>query len=63
METVLGLLRSAMEKAVKEGSTGFLIDGYPREVEQGVAFESQVQFIRYVISAGCNTCMIATVEI
>jgi len=49
METVLGLLRSAMEKAVKEGSTGFLIDGYPREVEQGVAFESQV--------APCSVCL------
>ena len=43
-ETVLALLRSAMVKAVKAGSKGFLIDGYPREVDQGIAFENQVGF-------------------
>ena len=41
-ETVLALLRSAMLKAVKAGSKGFLIDGYPKEVDQGMAFENQV---------------------
>ena len=32
-----------MLAAVKEGSTGFLIDGYPREEEQGVLFESLIR--------------------
>ena len=43
METVLTLLRTAMERAViQDGAKGFLIDGYPREVDQGIAFENQV---------------------
>ena len=32
-----------MLAAVAEGSTGFLIDGYPREEEQGVLFESLIR--------------------
>lgn len=34
-----------MDKATAEGltKTGFLIDGYPREVEQGHQFEKEVQ--------------------
>lgn len=33
-----------MEKARKEGTTktGFLIDGYPRELEQGILFKKNV---------------------
>ena len=42
METVLTLIKTAMVKAMKSGTKGFLIDGYPREVEQGIAFENQV---------------------
>lgn len=37
-ETVLGLLKAAMEKAASS-TKGFLIDGYPREKEQGEMFE------------------------
>ena len=43
METVLTLIKTAMIKARKSGAKGFLIDGYPREVEQGIAFENQVR--------------------
>nr|KAF6283027.1 adenylate kinase 1 [Pipistrellus kuhlii] len=38
LETVLDMLRDAM-MAVVETSKGFLIDGYPREVQQGEEFE------------------------
>jgi len=42
METVLGLIREAMVAAALKGSRGFLIDGYPREVPQGVQFETAI---------------------
>ncbi|XP_053975766.1 adenylate kinase isoenzyme 1 [Hylaeus anthracinus] len=43
-DIVLDLIRERMEKAKKEGATktGFLIDGYPRELEQGKLFEEKV---------------------
>lgn len=37
---VLALIRNAMMKA--KDSKGFLIDGYPRELEQGIRFENEV---------------------
>lgn len=37
---VLGLLKAAMTK--NESANGFLIDGYPREVEQAIQFEKEV---------------------
>ena len=40
-ETVLGLMKAAMEKE-KAVSKGYLIDGYPRNVEQGQKFEEIV---------------------
>jgi adenylate kinase len=46
-ETVLALLRDAMLK--HSASRGFLIDGYPREVEQGIRFEADVAPVYKVI--------------
>lgn len=48
LETVLGLLRDAM---IKKASTskGFLIDGYPRELDQGKKFESEVAPVKAVL--------------
>ncbi len=40
-EAVLGLLRDAMIKNAAT-SKGFLIDGYPRELDQGKRFENEV---------------------
>ncbi|XP_001353357.4 adenylate kinase isoenzyme 1 isoform X1 [Drosophila pseudoobscura] len=40
-EEVLSLLNDAVNRA-KGGSKGFLIDGYPREKTQGVAFEERI---------------------
>lgn len=44
-EVVLDLVKEAMLEAVKKGTKGFLIDGYPREVKQGEQFESEVSII------------------
>lgn len=43
-DIVLELIKEQMDKAREEGitSTGFLIDGYPREKEQGILFEKNV---------------------
>ncbi|XP_012283232.1 adenylate kinase isoenzyme 1 [Orussus abietinus] len=42
-EVVLELIKEKMTKAKEGGSvTGFLIDGYPRELEQGIKFEKDV---------------------
>lgn len=43
-DIVLELIKEKMEKAKSEGTTktGFLIDGYPRELEQGLLFEQKV---------------------
>ncbi|XP_038046574.1 adenylate kinase isoenzyme 5-like isoform X2 [Patiria miniata] len=40
-ETVLELLKEHM-MAKADTSTGYLIDGYPREVQQGIEFEKQI---------------------
>jgi adenylate kinase len=40
-DAVLGLLTEAMLANVTS-SKGFLIDGYPRELAQGLTFETQV---------------------
>ncbi|KAK2151184.1 hypothetical protein LSH36_373g02088 [Paralvinella palmiformis] len=41
VETVLQLLKDAMLRAAPK-SKGFLIDGYPRELDQGLKFENEV---------------------
>ncbi|PNF32688.1 Adenylate kinase isoenzyme 1 [Cryptotermes secundus] len=41
LDAVLGLLAEAMLANVTS-SKGFLIDGYPRELEQGLTFEKQI---------------------
>lgn len=41
-DTVLDMLRDAMVAKV-DSSKGFLIDGYPREVQQGEEFEWRVR--------------------
>jgi len=48
LETVLGLLRDAMIKKASV-SKGFLIDGYPRELDQGKKFEADVAPVKAVL--------------
>ncbi|XP_070176220.1 uncharacterized protein [Littorina saxatilis] len=53
LDTVLELLKEAMV-AKAATSKGFLIDGYPRELEQGTRFEQEVteaQFVLYFEAA------------
>lgn len=40
-EIVLDMIRDAIIKRI-DSSKGFLIDGYPRQVDQGIAFENEV---------------------
>jgi len=45
---VLTLLKQAIKKNAAT-SNGFLIDGYPRELEQGIRFEDEVAPVERVI--------------
>lgn len=51
-EEVLDLLLKAMKES--QGSKGFLIDGYPREKSQGVAFEKSIAPVDLIISLECR---------
>ncbi|XP_078605177.1 uncharacterized protein LOC144878458 isoform X4 [Branchiostoma floridae x Branchiostoma japonicum] len=53
MSVVLDLLREAMLKRAGE-SQGFLIDGYPREVQQGVEFEEKIAACDCVLYFECS---------
>jgi len=52
-EEVLGLLERAMRQ-VEATSSGFLIDGYPREKNQGVAFEKAIAPVDLILSFECK---------
>jgi len=43
LETVLDILEAKMMEALKKGTKGFLIDGYPREIEQGLTFARKIR--------------------
>lgn len=58
-DTVLQLLKEAMLAKASE-SKGFLIDGYPREMEQGTRFEKEVRHIRSLY-IGSKWCLSKTV--
>lgn len=49
LETVLDLVKTAMCQACARGSRGFLIDGYPRDIDQGKQFEAEIQPSQLVI--------------
>ena len=48
-DVVLELIKEAMFKEVAKGSKGFLLDGYPREAEQGEAFEKAILEVKLVV--------------
>lgn len=52
------LIKERMDEACKEGitTTGFLIDGYPREKEQGILFEKNVRLLYFLL---LNTSSVA----
>ena len=43
MDIVLKLMQESMGRSIKEGHTKFLIDGFPREMEQAVKFDAEVR--------------------
>ncbi|XP_063981544.1 adenylate kinase isoenzyme 1-like [Diachasmimorpha longicaudata] len=50
-DVVLSLIKERMDKARAEGGTvGFLIDGYPREKDQGIQFEKDVCPVDIIIA-------------
>jgi len=42
MEITVGLLQNAMQENVRKDRRKFLIDGFPRKMDQALAFESNV---------------------
>jgi len=57
-ETVLTLLKEAMLKKAAT-SKGFLIDGYPRELDQGKRFEADVSVVECVLYFEVNILYIS----
>lgn len=49
---VLSLLENAMKKV--ESSKGFLIDGYPRQKDQGAAFEQAIAPVDLILYFECR---------
>ena len=58
-ETVLTLLKEAMMKKAAT-SKGFLIDGYPRELDQGKRFEADVTAVECVMYFEVNNAFISS---
>lgn len=52
-DQVLGLLQAAMEK-VDASCKGFLIDGYPRQKDQGAAFEKSIAPVDLILYFECK---------
>lgn len=42
MEITVGLLQNAMQENVRKDRRKFLIDGFPRKMDQALAFEANV---------------------
>ncbi len=51
-DEVLSLLENAMKKV--SGSKGFLIDGYPRQKDQGAAFEKAIAPVDLILYFECR---------
>ncbi|KAJ3096339.1 hypothetical protein HDU97_006012 [Phlyctochytrium planicorne] len=51
MEVTISLLREAMEK--EPSASGFLIDGFPRQLDQAKAFEATIAPCRFVLFFEC----------
>jgi UMP-CMP kinase len=44
LEITLGLLQNKMKECVAEGKPCFLIDGFPRKMDQAIAFQENVSY-------------------
>ena len=54
MEVTIALLENAMREAIKtQGKNKFLIDGFPRQMDQAVKFESDVCVSKFTLFFDC----------
>lgn len=53
MEVTIQLLENAMRSAMDEGKKGFLIDGFPRKLDQAHAFERSVVPSKFTLFFDC----------
>ncbi|KAK9240417.1 adenylate kinase-domain-containing protein [Lipomyces kononenkoae] len=53
-EITIALLRNAMQDAVKEGHSKFLIDGFPRKMDQAIKFEEDVAVSEFTLYFDCS---------
>ncbi|KAK9460717.1 adenylate kinase-domain-containing protein, partial [Lipomyces oligophaga] len=53
-EITIALLRNAMQEAVSQGRTKFLIDGFPRKMDQAVKFEDDVALSEFTLYFDCS---------
>lgn len=59
-DEVLALLENAMKKVA--GSKGFLIDGYPRQKDQGAAFEKAIAPVDLILYFECKDVSCLTLQ-
>ncbi|KAH9449549.1 hypothetical protein PSHT_11500 [Puccinia striiformis] len=53
MEIVLKLMQESMKRSIENGHTKFLIDGFPREMEQAVKFDAEICESAFVLFLTC----------
>ncbi|CEP21799.1 URA6 [Cyberlindnera jadinii] len=52
-EVTVGLLKNAMKEAYANGKTRFLIDGFPRKMDQAIIFEDEIATSSFTIFFEC----------
>ncbi|QNQ00639.1 YALIA101S02e14686g1_1 [Yarrowia lipolytica] len=52
-EVTIGLLKNAMKESVAKGKTRFLIDGFPRKMDQALKFEEDVAVSKFTLFFEC----------
>ncbi|KAI8904924.1 adenylate kinase-domain-containing protein [Powellomyces hirtus] len=57
MHVTIRLLTAAMQKAPPTAE-GFLIDGFPRQLDQAVAFEEQIRACKFVLYFECSDALL-----
>ncbi|CAH7666767.1 adenylate kinase-domain-containing protein [Phakopsora pachyrhizi] len=53
MEVTVKLMQKAIEEAVQDGNSKFLIDGFPRKMDQAIKFDSDVCESTFVLFLTC----------
>jgi UMP-CMP kinase len=52
MEITVGLIQKAMEENIRKDRRKILIDGFPRKMDQALAFEANVRFSLMLLTIG-----------